>query len=174
MAAQAIYLKKDFKQVIISSNLKASQKAVMYYLIDLANPHRGWTCFPSHARIAQACGRSISTIKRAIAELVRRGFLSKLAQFRRAGGFQSSNLYTLFIPDGTNENEERSGELPQGSQHGGEMPGQLELDFEDAGLEKDGPDVKAGIKKALAFGYLSRIVKEKKKKKRPFYSVFIK
>ncbi|MFQ9917388.1 MAG: helix-turn-helix domain-containing protein [Flavonifractor plautii] len=53
-------------------------------------------CFPSIKTIAAKCGYGISTVKRALDELVEAGYIIKQARFdERKNGGQTSNLYTL-------------------------------------------------------------------------------
>ena len=56
-------------------------------------------CFPSIKTIAKECGYSVNTVKRALDDLVKAGFLTKEARFdtERKHGGQTSNLYTLNI-----------------------------------------------------------------------------
>ena len=49
-------------------------------------------CFPSHKTIAKQSKRSVSTVKRALLALERRGYISKIPQKRPDGG-KSSNRY---------------------------------------------------------------------------------
>jgi len=180
MANSVIYLKKDFKQIIHTSGLDANQKAIMYYFIDIANPKKDWTCFPSHAKIAEVIGRSISTVKRAITGLIRHGFLSKLAQFRRYGGFQSSNLYTLFIPSDNALNDHVTKEgLPEKRNEENEHHGQMKMNFDNEILIADCADAHVNVtdnqnkdKNTLIAARLTAIIKSKKKKRRSFYSIF--
>ena len=53
-------------------------------------------CFPSIKTIAAKCGYGVSTVKRALDELVKAGYIVKQARFdERKNGGQTSNLYTL-------------------------------------------------------------------------------
>ena len=49
-------------------------------------------CFPSHKRIAADTKCSVSTVKRAINELVKAGYIEKIHR-RRANGSKTTNLY---------------------------------------------------------------------------------
>ena len=54
--------------------------------------------FPSIKTIAAKCGYGISTVKRALDELVEAGYIIKQARFdERKNGGQTSNLYTLCV-----------------------------------------------------------------------------
>jgi hypothetical protein len=105
---EAMVMKKHlYKQLVYGSFLKSSPRAVMICLIDMANPHRGFSCFPAIGTIAQRVALSISTVKRALRTLVRQGFLQKAACFYK--GFQQTNLYTVLFPGPRTGN----GEAPQ-------------------------------------------------------------
>ena len=71
---------------------EVSAKAVMIYryLHDRQGKHEN--CFPSHRTIALDNKCSVSTVKRAIDELVRKGYLVKENR-RRSNGSKTSNLY---------------------------------------------------------------------------------
>ena len=49
-------------------------------------------CFPSHKRIAADTKCSVSTVKRAINELVKAGYIEKIHR-RRPNGSKTTNLY---------------------------------------------------------------------------------
>ena len=66
--------------------------AVFMYLYDRAN--KDMQCYPSIATIAYELNLSDSTVKRAIADLNKAGYLTKEHRFRHKGA-KSSNLYTL-------------------------------------------------------------------------------
>ena len=73
-------------------NLSAKAKAVMAYLTYRSNKLH--TCFPALKTIASGCSLSLSTVKRAIRELLSHNLVSKNERYRADGG-QTSNLYTL-------------------------------------------------------------------------------
>ena len=72
---------------------EVSCKAVLIYryLRDRQGKHDN--CYPSHKKIARDNKCSISTVKRAINELVRKGYINK-ANRRRANGSKTTNLYS--------------------------------------------------------------------------------
>lgn len=67
-------------------------KTVYIYLRDRANA--SGSCWPGIKTIASDLGLSRSTVKRAINELERKGFLLKNPRFR-TNGSHTSNLYTV-------------------------------------------------------------------------------
>ncbi len=71
---------------------EVSTKAVMIYryLRDRQGKHPN--CFPSHKTIARDNKCSVSTVKRAIGELEKKGYVTKNERWRENGG-RTSNLY---------------------------------------------------------------------------------
>ncbi|MEA4942606.1 MAG: helix-turn-helix domain-containing protein [Oscillibacter sp.] len=67
-------------------------KAVYMYLKDRAN--RSGTCWPGINTIAKDLHLSRSTVKRALGDLTRRGFIKKEPCYRENGS-NSSNLYSV-------------------------------------------------------------------------------
>ena len=67
-------------------------KTVYMYLKDRAN--RDGQCWPAMKSIARDTSLSVSTVKRAIADLVGYGLLTKESRYRENGSF-SSNRYFL-------------------------------------------------------------------------------
>ena len=67
-------------------------KTVYMYLKDRAN--RDGQCWPAMKSIARDTSLSVSTVKRAIADLVGYGLLTKESRYRENGSF-SSNKYFL-------------------------------------------------------------------------------
>lgn len=65
---------------------------VFFYLLDRSNKVN--TCFPSIKTISKDTKLSVSTIKRAIIDLERKGYIRKERRFR-SNGANSSNLYIL-------------------------------------------------------------------------------
>lgn len=66
--------------------------SVYMYLFERAN--REGSCFPSMSTIARELGLSLSTVKRAVADLKNGGFLTTERR-KRANGGNSSLLYRL-------------------------------------------------------------------------------
>lgn len=75
------------------------QKLVLIVMADIANEHR--QCWPSHQYIADRAECSRSTVIRCVAQLEKKGLISRQ---RRAGdnGLKSSNVYTF--PDVSGRN----------------------------------------------------------------------
>lgn len=76
---------------------------MLIYLIDRSNQEL--TCFPAIPTMAEQLHISISTVKRALRELVDAGYISKNARYREKNRGQSSNLYTLILQQRQNEVE---------------------------------------------------------------------
>lgn len=66
--------------------------AVYMYLCDRAN--KDGICFPSHRTIARDLDLSVSTVKRALADLETAGCVAKVSRQLERGG-RTSNLYML-------------------------------------------------------------------------------
>lgn len=86
--------KFDFIRGAFQSDLKPRARLVLNCLILHSNQEGA--CFPSIRTIAAECGYGVSTVKRALGDLLEAGYIEKEARFdeRKRGG-QSSNLYTL-------------------------------------------------------------------------------
>lgn len=77
---------------LYQEDLPPRAKCVYMYLSDRAN--KEGTCFPGTKTIAKDTSLSVSTVKRAVEDLVRHGLLVKQPRYRENGG-RSSNLYSL-------------------------------------------------------------------------------
>ncbi|MEN3006009.1 helix-turn-helix domain-containing protein [Dehalobacterium formicoaceticum] len=87
-------MKIKLMQTIYASNLKSRAILVMNYLIFRAN--KEGTCFPAIKTIAKECHISVNTVKRALDDLIKAGYVQKNARFiEEKNGAQTSNLYTL-------------------------------------------------------------------------------
>ena len=95
----------EMKQRAYQSSLKSRALQVLLYLIDRAG--REQTCFPAVPTIGRELHISISTVKRAMKELVESGYVTKESRFRDGNRGQTSNLYTLFFPERESEQEKR-------------------------------------------------------------------
>lgn len=115
--------KFEMKQLAYQSQLKSRSLQVLLYLIDRADKEQ--TCFPAVATIGRELHISISTVKRAMRELVEAGFVTKESRFREGNGGQTSNLYTLFFPENGTESEHKntgeSKEAKSVKENGGQM-----------------------------------------------------
>lgn len=85
-------------EAVYKANLSKRATLVIFYLINRAN--KDLTCFPGIKTIASDCNMSDRTVRRALDDLVKSGFVKKDARYRENGG-QSSNLYTLVIENDT-------------------------------------------------------------------------
>ena len=72
--------------------LTSRAKTIYMYLKDRSN--KGGECWPAVKTIAKDTSLSVSTVKRAIADLIRCGFLSKESRYRDNGS-HTSNRYFL-------------------------------------------------------------------------------
>lgn len=99
----------EMRQKAYQSTLTARALQVLLYLIDRAD--KAQTCFPAVPTIGRELHISISTVKRAMKELISSGYVSRESRFREKNGGQTSNLYTLSFPEQTeSEEEERQGQ----------------------------------------------------------------
>lgn len=80
------------KREIYKTNLPHRAIAVYLYLESRANKDR--TCYPAIGTIARELNLSVSTVKRAISDLEKNGFLRKKQRWRENGG-RSSLLYEI-------------------------------------------------------------------------------
>ncbi len=80
------------KREIYKTNLPHRAVAVYLYLESRANKDR--TCYPAIGTIARELHLSVSTVKRAITDLEREGFLRKKQRWRDNGG-RSSLLFEI-------------------------------------------------------------------------------
>ena len=94
----------EMKQLAYQSQLKSRALQVLLYLIDRANKEQ--TCFPAVSSIGRELHISISTVKRAMRELVEAGYVEKKSRFREGNRGQTSNLYTLYFPEREKELEQ--------------------------------------------------------------------
>ena len=77
---------------IYSDNLPSRAVTVYLYLVQRANSDG--QCWPSERRIAMDLSMSKSTVKRAIADLVKSGYIRTEQRYRKTGA-KSSLLYTI-------------------------------------------------------------------------------
>lgn len=104
----------EMKQLAYQSQLKSRALQVLLYLIDRANKEQ--TCFPAVPTIGRELHISISTVKRAMRELVQAGYVKKESRFREGNRGQTSNLYTLFFTEDRAELQKESEETQQEEQ----------------------------------------------------------
>lgn len=87
----------ELKKQAYASALKSRALSVLIYLIDRSN--KEMTCFPAIPTMAEQLHISISTVKRALHELLDSGYIKKHSRFRENNKGQTSNLYTLVLFD---------------------------------------------------------------------------
>lgn len=89
--------KIEYMTNAFQSDLKPRARLVLNCLALHCN--KDGQCFPSIKTIAKECGYSVNTVKRALDDLVKAGFITKEPRFdtERKHGGQTSNLYTLNI-----------------------------------------------------------------------------
>jgi predicted transcriptional regulator len=97
MKQEGIMAKIEYMTNAFQSDLKPRARLVLNCLALHCN--KEGQCFPSIKTIAKECGYSVNTVKRALDDLVKVGFITKEARFdtERKHGGQTSNLYTLNI-----------------------------------------------------------------------------
>lgn len=93
---------------VFDSDLSANAKLVRLYLARRADEER--KAWPSYNRIAKDCGVSRDTAKRAIAELLEKGWIQKIVR-EKDSGEHISNVYILCDPPaaGSAQNDEDGG-----------------------------------------------------------------
>lgn len=101
----------EMKQRAYQSNLKNRALQVLLYLIDRANKEQ--TCFPAVPTIGRELHISISTVKRAMRELVEAGYVKKESRFREGNRGQTSNLYILLFTKSKKESQNENIEIYQ-------------------------------------------------------------
>ena len=80
---------------IYATDLPHRAVAVYMYLRDRAD--KDGTCFPAINTIAQDLKISKSTVKRALSELEKKGYIRHERRYRKTGG-NSSNIYYITRP----------------------------------------------------------------------------
>lgn len=99
----------EMKKRVYQSDLKNRAVQVLLYLIDRSN--KEGTCFPAIPTIGRELHISVSTVKRAMGELVAAGYVVKKSRFRENLG-QTSNLYMIAIPTEVVKPQEVIFEIP--------------------------------------------------------------
>lgn len=85
-------LSMPYERTIYKSGLPHRDIAVYLYLRDRAN--KEGTCYPAIGTIARELNLSVSTVKRAIDDLERDGYIQKEQRWRENGG-RSSLLFKI-------------------------------------------------------------------------------
>ena len=88
------YTMREF-EMIYRDEVSSKAVTIYRYLHDRQGKHEN--CFPSHRTIALDNKCSVSTVKRAIDELVRKGYVVKENR-RRKNGSKTSNIYRCKEP----------------------------------------------------------------------------
>ena len=103
--------KIEFMTNAFQSDLKPRARLVLNCLALHCN--KDGQCFPSIRTIARECGYSVNTVKRALEDLVKAGFVVKEARFdkERKHGGQTSNLYTLNVVEPKKEEKQEAKEV---------------------------------------------------------------
>lgn len=94
--------------------LPAKEKLVLLMLANCHNHHTN-RCDPSHARLAEECGMSISSVKRAIAELEKKNLLT--ITNRKVGDVNLPNSYSFNFGWVGSDRPEVGSDRPEGSVH---------------------------------------------------------
>lgn len=81
-----------FSSIYSDNNLPSRAKAVYMYLRDRSDKER--KCWPGINSIAADLSLSRSTVKRALHDLEKQGYIQRLPRYRESGS-RSSNLYVL-------------------------------------------------------------------------------
>lgn len=111
----------ELKKQAYESALKSRALSVLIYLIDRSN--KELTCFPAIPTMAKHLHISISTVKRALHELEKSGYIKKEARFREKNKGQTSNLYTLVLFECRQISDDGEHQEPQKSEEYGEAMG---------------------------------------------------
>lgn len=98
----------------VEQDLRTAEKMVLIMLSNCCNGHTG-QCNPSHKRLAQECGMSLSTLKRCIEKLSAGGFL--VIQHRTKEGVSLPNQYHLNIGFSVDKNVSEIASTGGGSVH---------------------------------------------------------
>lgn len=116
----------ELKKQAYASSLKSRALSILIYLIDRSN--KDLTCFPAIPTMAEQLHISVSTVKRALHELVDAGYIEKDARFRDKNRGQTSNLYTLLFveqaptPDNDNSTANHSSDFIDTSAEAADSP----------------------------------------------------
>ena len=83
---------KILNKLITDKNISTAEYRILCYLLMRAGNQD--ICYPSLNTISADTDISLSTVKRAIPELVKKGYLKKINR-KKANGSVTSNLYTF-------------------------------------------------------------------------------
>lgn len=137
----------EMKQSAYRSQLKNRALQVLLYLIDRSDKEQ--TCFPAVPTIGRELHISVSTVKRAMRELVEAGYVAKESRFREGNRGQTSNLYTLHFPEekGAVEKAAVSEKLGPMEQAGAEL---IQMAEEYTEPQSEDQDIDSGKRESVA------------------------
>lgn len=95
----------------VKKQLPTNQKMVLLMLANRTNSDTG-RCDPSHQRLSEDCGMSVSTVKRAISQLEEAGYL--VVESRSVRGVSLPNQYLLNLDGVGSERTDPSSHRPEG------------------------------------------------------------
>lgn len=128
----------EMKKLAYQSQLRNRALQVLLYLIDRSNTEQ--TCFPAVPTISRELHISISTVKRAMRELVEAGYVAKESRFREGNRGQTSNLYIIHFPV-AEEVSDKSVQIEQIDQAGMETEPVLILEEEYKESQSEEKDI---------------------------------
>lgn len=97
---------------------------------------RSISVFPAVPAIGRELHISISTVKRAMRELVEAGYVKKESRFREGNRGQTSNLYMLFFAEEKTEQQKEEEEIQQEEQSANVSEKQMEKEEQFENTEK--------------------------------------
>ena len=120
----------ELKKQAYASKLKSRALSVLLYLIDRSN--KELTCFPAIPTMAEQLHISVSTVKRALHELLESGYIKKDARYREKNKGQTSNLYTLVLFERQMKSEDSYGSGSRDCAEGSGLAERKEVEQEKA------------------------------------------
>lgn len=139
--------RKDFyvSTELWGSGLSNKAKLVFTYLCYCCD--KNGECFPSVARIVEECCISISTARRAVKELVEKGYVSceqRMAQCRGGAKRQTSNVYRILVergaPGAKRGESAEAGKAEQSAKQSGEVAANTDIQQANSGGESSPAD----------------------------------
>lgn len=80
---------KDFEKMF-REDMSSSEQHIYSYLVFRQGKNEN--CYPSHSKVARDCKLSVSTVKRCLTSLEKKGYIRKINR-RRSNGSKTSNIY---------------------------------------------------------------------------------
>ena len=103
--------KHELSRNVFQSQLKPRARLVLNCLIYHCN--KNGECFPALKTIAAECGYGLTTVKRALNDLVDAGYITKQARFdERKHGGQTSNLYSVQAAPAPKQEQYKDNSVP--------------------------------------------------------------